>query len=498
MWSMTRAKPIRCSRTSIHSLPNEILAEIFIAGSSTSLEASGSGRGRTAVLFTCRVASVDRHWRDLALNLPVIWTTIIISDQRPLTLPARFITRSGNLPLRVITCLESNEDNKRIVPTVRLLLVCVPRMRSLVLRVNFMTLSRTCFLRLFDAIAPALEHLDIEMLDEDLDSWEDHVMGDALRCFLAKGAYRLSSLHLRGDLLHASPQWFTVTTLDLTLEPCLRPRAWNSFSDLLASCPILKTLVLRGGSFPIPHADVPELDILHGSLRTIALDCRTDMRKPVEIALFLTHLKIPSLKYLELFGVSGDTLEAWAAFSKSRTHISWWSDDPPSYLELNTLRLVCFVPGEHAPSTDFFDLFPALHHLELIRSKPTHFFPLSPPSCSSGHCDAPALPHSHSFWPSLRTLTYDGKDYSWLYDTVQSRQRLGRALSHLRIIDAFYQPLQLKLLKDLVVVERLVNCDSGYISLHVETDDSLVVSDKWSARAMWCLFLPLAFLILSY
>ncbi|KAH7913342.1 hypothetical protein BJ138DRAFT_1002462 [Hygrophoropsis aurantiaca] len=465
MWSLKHWR----TRTPINSLPNEIIAEIFVLGSTSHRETDAHERWASGMLFACCVASVNRHWREVALSIPIIWSTIIISDRKSLAFPALLIARSRNLPLDVVMYLGSDEENDMMVDTLLLLHDYISKVRSLILRVNFMTLSCAFFDGLFNIVAPALEHLDIEMMDENLNSWEEHVTQSALREFCAKGAHRLSSLHLRGDLLHTSPQWFTVTRLDLTLEPCLRPRAWNDFGDLLASCSTLKTLVLHGGSLPIPHADTPEVSILHSSLRSLAVDyCLKIMHRPTDIAHFLSHLKAPSLQYLELHCVTDIGINLLA----SEGH----RDELALYPSLETLRIIEFVPQDGASSQSIHAVFPSIRELQTDQISADYI--LTSTTLSADHSTSTSL----STWPHLETLTCEGGNFTWLYDIIQSRQRDRCPLLRVRILDTRYSPNQLALLKNHVIVERLVDRDNGYIPISrlADIEDLPDLPDVWA------------------
>ncbi|KIJ61075.1 hypothetical protein HYDPIDRAFT_169849 [Hydnomerulius pinastri MD-312] len=148
------------------------------------------------------------------------------------------------------------------------------------------------------------------------------------------------------------------------------------------------------------------------------------------VTTILTDLVAPSLRYLELHGpvIYG----------------------PQPFAELQTLRLVRPL---REPRKDFFNHFPSLSELQLIKSVPGLFFP-----------------EGHDCWPALETLVYDGTDFRWLYAFLQSRNSMGHPLTRIKILDEKYELEQLRLLKEIVAVERLLDPDSGYIPIGLVQD----------------------------
>ncbi|KIJ61076.1 hypothetical protein HYDPIDRAFT_31588 [Hydnomerulius pinastri MD-312] len=151
---------------------------------------------------------------------------------------------------------------------------------------------------------------------------------------------------------------------------------------------------------------------------------------PSTVTTILTDLVAPSLRYLELHGPV--------------------IYRPQPFAELQTLRLVHPL---QEPREDFFNHFPSLSELQLIKSVPGLFFP-----------------EGHDCWPALETLVYDGTDFRWLYAFLQSRNSIGHPLARIKILDEKYGPGQLGLLKEIVAVERLLDPDSGYIPIGLVQD----------------------------
>ncbi|EGN97855.1 hypothetical protein SERLA73DRAFT_137986, partial [Serpula lacrymans var. lacrymans S7.3] len=101
---MALVKPYQPSWTiPIQTLPNEILAAIFTAGAARPT----SFQEYRDIPFPCIVSSVNRHWREVALHLPIIWTTVVISDDRPLNLPTLCLQRSGDMQIHAFVFISN-------------------------------------------------------------------------------------------------------------------------------------------------------------------------------------------------------------------------------------------------------------------------------------------------------------------------------------------------------------------------------------------------------
>src|ERR1700719_1541455 len=104
MWTVAASGRVQSLFADIHSLPNEILIAIFKAGSLFPL-CGGQ------FPFLLLVASVNRHWRDVAINSPNLWTNVIFSPLLPVKAVPMWIDRSKSCLLDV------DVDLRLAVPT---------------------------------------------------------------------------------------------------------------------------------------------------------------------------------------------------------------------------------------------------------------------------------------------------------------------------------------------------------------------------------------------
>ncbi|KAF8332521.1 hypothetical protein F5887DRAFT_894478, partial [Amanita rubescens] len=106
-----RARSRRSPPTTIHSLPLEILSEIFIFALPTDQELyrrSQSYEGRNMIYPTLVFCAVCSSWRFLAFSTPRLWNTVLIhiphdineaQAKRKATHLAQWIERSCSLPI---------------------------------------------------------------------------------------------------------------------------------------------------------------------------------------------------------------------------------------------------------------------------------------------------------------------------------------------------------------------------------------------------------------
>jgi hypothetical protein len=102
--SLENQRDIPRSSDLMQSVPDDVLAEIFQAGTSMHRDRIvgpvGIGGGiddPPVLLFPLLVSSVSRRWRDVALSSPRLWTTIVFNCDRRTNYegPSLWIERSG-------------------------------------------------------------------------------------------------------------------------------------------------------------------------------------------------------------------------------------------------------------------------------------------------------------------------------------------------------------------------------------------------------------------
>jgi len=330
----------------ISSLPNELLAEIFERGRSK----GRSPHPKTKLPFEVHISHVSRRWRDVAINLPCLWTNIHIYTT--LLWIGEYLERSRSCNLDLLISLwdteyieDINKRAERIDYILNLLLPHVDRWSSFALegcyeQSVYMALSRLHHLR-----APALRKLTITF--EDM---MDSLVGTNFSSqIFTDGAPLLT--HARLDMLRCCwPPLNTLTSLDL-LQPHRSELVYNRFLQTLTTSQCLTRLCLQAR------------DIVYDCWR---LDRYTTKQLPT-----LRSLQLIQMSYLTsslLLAVSAPQLESLQLEGIESNHLSAFCEAPCGALKFPalqflTLKAVYFQPGSYI---DLCRVIPTITHLTIV------------------------------------------------------------------------------------------------------------------------------------
>jgi len=263
----------------ISKLPEEILLSIFLMNLtpcryfSTCLEWQEQ--------TTRSVSQVCRHWRAVALNYPILWTSIMDFDKDSFEWTQELLGRSKQMPLNIgcpiAACRPKNLD---------LVLDFGPQCRTFCLEVEAFTEG---FLNAIQKPAPHLEVFGVHL------KWGEAGVTTLPKILFNGDAPKLREVHLK---------WcrFDVTTLAFSQLTCLEV-SWahgfvgptvSEWLNLLNNIPRLKKLILKSisktlpSTEPLPRAQLPHLSDL-GLSAPLA-----------ECSRFLSHIDIPPLERLSL------------------------------------------------------------------------------------------------------------------------------------------------------------------------------------------------------
>ncbi|KAF8627381.1 hypothetical protein AX17_006196 [Amanita inopinata Kibby_2008] len=89
----TRLERVARSQSPVHRLPSELLSSIFVT--------AVMGNGENPVMVSTLML-VCRHWAEIALNSPLLWSKITISQHHSLERARRRLERSKSFPLDVM------------------------------------------------------------------------------------------------------------------------------------------------------------------------------------------------------------------------------------------------------------------------------------------------------------------------------------------------------------------------------------------------------------
>lgn len=305
----------------ISSLPRETLSNIFEIAY-FSLRQSRS-LNETGLRFEHIISRVSRHWRDIAINLSHLWTSIAASRGASTTNLAIYLQRSGAQPLEVYMDFGYKHQrlrDKSVGPIIDTIIPHITRWRRLVLSVNLSSLS-IIQSYLFNLEVPSLEELEIDWKG----SLEELRTIDLHFGIFRGGAPKLKSLQMFDMTLEQIRPPLTALTDLHIYGPCNIFMPFNCESGML---PNLRSLTIDGGDFednvlggPIQNAEVPSLHTvrifnlyqkIHGIL--------TSLQAPLLDSLILGGiyecdgygwgwegvLVFPALRSLDLWDVSVD------------------------------------------------------------------------------------------------------------------------------------------------------------------------------------------------
>ncbi|EKM84396.1 hypothetical protein AGABI1DRAFT_124706 [Agaricus bisporus var. burnettii JB137-S8] len=266
-------------QSAVSALPPEILCHVFYFARPSH---SDTFYAPERIRLFCNLQLVSKHWRQILLSNPVIWTEIDlciapVNPRRNARSLLAFITHSRQLPLSVdITYISSNgfDDGTLIHPSVDPLLL--------------RTLGRVSRLRLYNPPVAWFSHL--ALLKQTTHLTLTNVNVTVLPLPLDQFA-SLSNVTVRGRSHIRFTAAHAITTLTLGSMPI------SSSFHIFTSCPNLKNLHLsceshdRKPGFPVDSFTLPHLEMLHWKLDIGSFD---SWYKAI-----LNHIHLPSLRTLE-------------------------------------------------------------------------------------------------------------------------------------------------------------------------------------------------------
>lgn len=217
----------------VTALPNELLAEIFLAGREDRSVSPWSKEIPSEILIT----HVSHHWRILAHNTPRLWTSVIIDirDKNHLENAADYIERSGALSLQVFVHMPHHGQLPLTLPAIcQFISAEIERLQMLRVESNVIGVPNVQFL--FENIsqrAPHLQVLDIQLsgqISDPANILVDHwVFPDGLPSL--KSVY-YSHVSLRDLMLPQCPACTSLQLHQCAYHDSSLHRASHSFSSI--------------------------------------------------------------------------------------------------------------------------------------------------------------------------------------------------------------------------------------------------------------------------
>ncbi|KAF4620530.1 hypothetical protein D9613_000297 [Agrocybe pediades] len=310
----------------IFSTPPEVWSAIFELGKKIEEEedVDNSYNTRNSMgTFQVAVPSTCRHFRDIAMASPGLWTSIQIDEFSAAAAAAHASaaaadwlvkcirrSRSRSLDIRVDFAegSMSDIDETQVAHELDIIIAEAHRWRSLSVAYDIERKANPLISRLFDAPASGLQHLSIHLGGaEELDGALVRRKVDLPQIF-TNGTPNLKFVRLRGLALYIfRPALRTVVTLHLD-QTVFLPFSYENFRGILICSPVLAHLSLYGNMIDTNVSPWPERsDIIKMpallSLRLCAI--QGEMYRGV-----LLGIETPSLESLTLESLQDSDLDA--------------------------------------------------------------------------------------------------------------------------------------------------------------------------------------------
>jgi len=402
-----------------NALPTELLVWIFKAGALIPAH-------RNELPFPLLVSRICRHWRDIVIDSPDVWTNVQwYVPSRPF--PAIWFERSKSclldITLQVHSCYLEQDEDLDISP----LIPHMDRCRRLIIDVKDDYELVELIRPLKDVFAPRLEYVEVCLREPDGDGElnEQH--------FFTGETPNLRSVRLRRAFLQVPPTLVGVRTLDL--------HEWLPSSTqflLLGTASSLTTLVLHDCTLmnededddddEYPVVELPSLLNL-----AISYPKSSPWHYPEPEKSLLRYLSLPNLEYLEIVHATIHDLINHFPIDDQKLH----------YPKLETLRLDSLQLAKGDIGDLLFRTLPTVSHLQLINTEGEHILPARSVSTGAGHgaaSDMAATTESPR-WPDLHTITLETAptdNLIWLCDIVSTRIEMGKPLGRVRFSAVSY------------------------------------------------------------
>ena len=349
----------------VSALPNEILITIFEMGYPYGLHIKAS--------------HVMRRWREVATNMPILWTSISIRGPQSLDQAETYLKRSQNCSLDIQFDFSRATNWLSLRDKERCITCCIPyveRWRMVAIKTYGPSqISIYDILYRFTCLsAPQLQSLKLKNIPSAIRSTS--YQSSPVKVFTG-GADALKRLDFSGfSMARCWPPLTAVTQLNFyQIEPVL---LLSHFHDALRAMPCLARLRIQGQATQFLSNSVPSITI--PSLKSLHIDC---VNADYAAALFAT-LCTPSISSLILENMDKDT---YAAFGRHLQHI-------PRYPMLQFIGFIC--ADCMADDLDLISLLPTVTHLALHHV--SNF--VEQLSATS------SLPGGNLVMPHLRTVTF--------------------------------------------------------------------------------------------
>ena len=432
--SMENQRDIPCSGDLMQLVPDDVLAEIFQAGTSGSSGISDSSICRYAVddlpvlPFPHLVSSVNRRWRDVALCSPHLWTTIVFNCNRTTSNhegPSLWIERSRVCLLDITIAITLWGSPSNVKSAMDQIMPHTSRWRRFTVDCLSRNMIETVIARLRPASVPHLRDFMTISYDDNLAyiRTTDVTTRVCDRIFTG-GAASLTEARLIGPYHIYTPPLTGVTYLQLggsyRANKIITITA-NRLRDLLTASPFLNDLVLQHLDVIFPlNTSVSNIQI--PSLRSLTMSFSY---RASEFWKLFSILSLPELETLILAHIS-------------QLGVPCIDIGPQSYATVTALRLVRCGRIQHSLAESLYSSFPSIIHLELTESSE-----LVEEYLLRNNSDLAVI------WPHLKTITISSRmEYKTICDFIDNRREMGHPLGTINVWSRIRRKIEVLKLDD--------------------------------------------------
>jgi|ERR1700722_9848214 len=438
----------------IHSLPNELLTSIFHEGALM--------RTRHQNLpFPQLVSSINRHWREVAINFPELWCHGILFTYRcPTKVTSTWIQRSKSCMLDVTfdVCSKWFAEIKGWEILSIMIMPHIGRWRRLVIKVadNVTMQALNIFLNI--PAARRLRELEVHILDSTALYLRHNDSPWLHRGLLTGGTPCLNSLKIHNACYLCLPSYRDLTSLDVRDSRL----AHGDMLTLIKFSPGLQDLVIR--DLLTTRVYPQEKILVASSLRSLAIsyNCSRHMFCWCFCSMFTT----PNLEYLEL-SYPGIT---WSALFR---HLPA-PRDPLQKLRIFRVQHLCISREDtHDPLPPRKIRIPTTHTEDQVSLQ-------SDPDGESGLFQNDCIE-----WDRLSVLTLrpcTSEDLSLVERIVRQRIEAGNPLIKIRLPSEISETADgkqaLARLQDQIVIDKLEDGLCVFDEVDSDDDDDDVAWDE--------------------
>jgi F-box-like len=427
--SWENQRDIPRSSDMMQSVPDDVLREIFQAGTSGTSGTSDTSMCRYSVddlpmlPFPHLVSIVNRRWRDVALCSPYLWTTIVFNCNRTMSNhegPSLWIERSGACLLDITIVITLWGSLSNVKSAMDQIIPHTTRWRRFTVDCLSRNMVETVIARLHPASVPHLRDFIMISYDDDSLGYIRTTDVTARVCdrLFTGGATSLTEARLIGPYHIYTPPLTGLTYLQLggsyRANKIVRITA-NRLRDLLTASPFLNDLVLQHLDVIFPlNTSVSDIQIPSLCSLTMSFSYRAHRLWKLFSLLSLPELKTLILTHMSQLGAPCIDIGL------------------QSYAAVTALRLVQCGSIQHSLAKSLYSSFPSIIHLELIKS--------------SGLVKEHLLQNNSYvavIWPHLKTITISyPMRYETICDFIDNRREMGHPLGTINVWSRIRQKIE--------------------------------------------------------